>query len=110
MVTPKAINGKPFYFDAWLTARLRTMNEDIQNRWKEGSLTTQIQKQLYEQTKLDELYHSNRIEGNRLNYGETRNIIKRGGTIPDKPTIDQVETSNLNRAHWITRYEACWRS
>ncbi len=95
MIRPKAINGKPFHYDEWLNARLRTMHEDITKRLKEGRLTAQIQRQLYEQTKLDEIYHSNRIEGNRLTYGETRNIIQADGDIPSRPSLDQLETRNL---------------
>lgn len=95
MIIPKAINGKPFHYDEWLHARLSTMHEDIKKRWIEGRLSVQIQRQLYEQTKLDEIYHSNRIEGNRLTYGETRNIIQADGNIPNRPSIDQVETRNL---------------
>ena len=80
IIRPKAINGKPFHYDEWLRTRLSTMNEDIKERMDGGyGFLLQIQRQLYEQTKLDEIYHSNRIEGNRLTYGETRNIIQADG-------------------------------
>ncbi len=95
MIIPKAINGKPFYFDDSLNSRLRILDEDIKKRWAVNRLTVEIQRQLYEQTKLDEIYHSNRIEGNRLTYGETRNIIQAEGEIPIRPSLDQLETSNL---------------
>lgn len=88
MTRPKTIYGQPFYFDDWLIARLHALDEDIRDRWEQGQFSTQIQRQLYEQTKLDEVYHSNRIEGNRLTYGETKQVIQKGDTISGKPTID----------------------
>ena len=98
MTRPKTIYGQPFYFDDWLIARLHALDEDIRDRWEQGQFSTQIQRQLYEQTKLDEVYHSNRIEGNRLTYGETKQVIQNGDTISGKPTIDQREAINLSRA------------
>jgi len=98
MVRPKTVFGQPFHFEQWLIARLRKLDEDIKERWRAGRFSTQIQRQLYEHTKLDEIYHSNRIEGNRLTYGETQEVIQNGGTISGNPTIDQREAINLSSA------------
>jgi len=95
MIIPKAINRKPFYFDDSLNSRLQILDEDINKRWALNRLTVEVQRHLYEQTKLDEIYHSNRIEGNRLTYGEMQNIIEADGNIPARPSLDQLETSNL---------------
>ena len=95
MSVPEAINGKLFCFDDSLSSRLRIVDEDIKKRWDDCRLNVEIQRQLYETTKLDEVYHSNRIEGNRLTYAEMRNIIHVDGDIPSRPSLDQRETRNL---------------
>ncbi len=98
MITLKTINGSPFHFDDSLKPRLRIMDEGIKKRWDDNRLNVAIQRQLYEETKLDEIYHSNRIEGNRLTYGETRQVIQNSGIIPGKSSIDHQETRNLSAA------------
>ena len=97
-IKPRTVYGCPFYFDKSLKARLRDLDERIRTRWEEGLLSVDIQRTLYEQTKVDEVYHSNRIEGNRLTYGETRRVIENRDTIPGKPTLDQIETKSLAAA------------
>ncbi len=98
MKRPKTINGQPFHFDDWLNTRLRKLDAEIKDRWGDGRFSTQIQRQLYEQTKLHEIYHSNRIEGNRLTYGETKEVIQNSDAISGNPTIDQREAINLSSA------------
>lgn len=98
MNMPRSVNGSTYNFDDSLSPRLGKLDEDIRIRWEDHRLNVAIQRQLYEETKLDEIYHSNRIEGNRLTYGETRQIIKDNGIIPGKPSIDQQETRNLSAA------------
>ncbi len=95
MIIPKAITRKRFYFDDSLNSRLRILDEDIKKRWASNRLSVEIQRHHYQQTKLDEIYHSNRIEGNRLTYGEVQNIIEADGNIPSRPSLDQLETRNL---------------
>ena len=98
MQRPKTVSGQLFHFEDWLNGRLRAMDVEIKNRWQDGRLSTQIQRQLYEHSKLHEIYHSNRIEGNRLTYGETKELIRNGDTLSGKLTIDQREAINLSAA------------
>ncbi len=98
MQRPKTVSGQPFHFEDWLNNRLRALDVEIKNRWQDGRLSTQIQRQLYEHTKLHEIYHSNRIEGNRLTFGETKELIQNGDTLSGKLTIDQREAINLSAA------------
>jgi Fic family protein len=45
--------------------------------------------------KIKNIYHSNAIEGNQLDVGETRQVVELGLTITGKPLKDQAEAKNL---------------
>ena len=49
-------------------------------------------------SKAAQVYHSNKIEGNRLSYNETAIMITGGAELAAKPPIDQLEARNLARA------------
>ncbi|MCF0062500.1 Fic family protein [Dyadobacter chenwenxiniae] len=52
--------------------------------------------------RLDWNYHSNRIEGNSLTYGETKALILFGLTAQGKPLKDHIEIEGHNKAiEWI---------
>jgi Fic family protein len=48
--------------------------------------------------KLKQIYHSNAIEGNKLDIGETRLVVEQGLTITGKSLKDQAEARNLSEA------------
>lgn len=48
--------------------------------------------------RIKNIYHSNAIEGNVLNVGETREVVERGLTLTGKPLKDQAEAKNLAEA------------
>lgn len=98
MIMPRTIDGKAFYFDDSLNARLRALDNEIRSRWDDGRLNAEIQRKLYAETRLDEIYHSNRIEGNRLTRGETQRVIQNGETDLAKQSLDHFETRNLSAA------------
>lgn len=91
----KSVFGKPFQCDDNLISRLRRLDVEIRQRWSIDNPNLEIQRQLYQQSRLDEVYHSNRIEGNRLTYDETRRVVEAGDAISGKPSIDQLEAKNL---------------
>ncbi len=98
MIKPKTITGIAFQFDDSLNQRLRDFDADIRFMWDRGELNPEKLKRIYQQSKIDELYHSNRIEGNSLSYGETQAVIEEGAEIPAKPRKDQLEAKNLSGA------------
>ncbi len=98
MFPPKTVNGSPFHVDESLKPHLRDLDEEVTAQREDNRLSAVIQRALYEQTRLDEVYHSNRIEGNRLTYSETRRVIQAGDAISGKPPLDQLETANLAAA------------
>jgi len=95
MVTLETIYGKPFQYDRSLLPRLRALEEDIKSRWEDNRLNLEIQRALFYRSKIEAVYHSNTIEGNRLNYGETLQVVQENQVIPGKPLRDQREASNL---------------
>jgi len=66
--------------------------------WTNGELDPSLLLEMYQQVKIDELYHSNKIEGNSLTYGETVEVIQANKEIQGKPLKDQQEARNLSAA------------
>ena len=53
--------------------------------------------------RLDWNYHSNHLEGNSLNYGETKALLLFGITAQGKPLKDHFEITGHNEAiNWVT--------
>ncbi len=48
--------------------------------------------------RVDEIYHSNAVRGNRLNREQTENLLLRGRTVGDLTLREHLEAVNLNRA------------
>lgn len=94
----KSIAGTEFYYSDSLQIRLMNLHNRILHMWDSGSLNSRMLKQIYQQSKIDELFHSNRIEGNSLTFGESRAVIEEGVAISGKPTKDQIEARNLSSA------------
>ncbi len=58
---------------------------------------TRLQK-IWQKFRLDWNYHSNSIEGNRLDYGETKLFLLHGLTAKGKPLKDHLDLKNHNEA------------
>jgi len=63
-----------------------------------GALTPEVLSKLRKYFRIKNIYHSNAIEGNSLNVGETRLVVEQGLTITGKPLKDQAEAKNLSAA------------
>ncbi|MBN1518049.1 Fic family protein [Candidatus Sumerlaeota bacterium] len=78
------------------------MIEEIDRRVVEmrttGALTPDVLNKLRRYFRIKNIYHSNAIEGNKLNVGETRLVVEQGLTITGKPLKDQAEAKNLSAA------------
>ena len=85
----KAISGNAFSYEASLDESM----PDASMRLERNEL-----QRVYEATKAAQVYHSNKIEGNRLSYNETAIMITGGAELAAKPPIDQLEARNLARA------------
>ena len=94
----KKVLGTPFEYYANIESRLLQFHGRIQHMWRDGQLSRRILKQTYKQLKIDEIYHSNRIEGNSLTIGETREVVVNKKELPQRSRRDQLEARNLSAA------------
>ncbi len=98
MLSPRAVSGKPFTVDGSAKGLLQALDEQVGNMWVHGELDPSLLIEMYKRVKLDELYHSNKIEGNSLTFGETAEVIESHKEIPGKSLKDQQEARNLSAA------------
>jgi len=63
-----------------------------------GRLTPEVLGTLRRFFRIKNIYHSNAIEGNTLNLGETKQVVQFGLTITGKSLKDQAEARNLAQA------------
>lgn len=93
-----SIRETPYEID---NAQLTSLGE-IANRVAEmrtaGALTPEVLLRLRKYFRVKNIYHSNAIEGNLLDVGETRMVVEQGLTITGKPLKDQAEAKNLSEA------------
>ena len=61
-------------------------------------LNAEQEARLLQKLRLDWNYHSNHIEGNRLSYGETKNLLLFGITARGKPLKDHLEIQGHDQA------------
>ncbi|NKC12082.1 MAG: hypothetical protein GKR94_07725 [Gammaproteobacteria bacterium] len=63
-----------------------------------GQLSPEVLHRIRRFFRLKSIYHSNAIEGNILDVGETRQVVELGLTLTGKPLKDQAEARNLSAA------------
>lgn len=92
------IEGTPYCYES---SQLQLI-EDLSNRVIElrsgGKLSPEVLKTIRRYFRIKNIYHSNAIEGNILDVGETRQVVEYGLTITGKPLKDQAEAKNLSDA------------
>ena len=93
-----AIRGTAYSYDDSLSSRIQSLDDRIQKMWNAGQMDQDQLHQIYRQAKIDELYHSNKIEGSTLTYGETIEVVEEGGLVRGKPLRHQTEARNLSNA------------
>jgi len=65
-------------------------------------ISKEVEARIMQKFRLDWNYHSNHLEGNSLNYGETKALILFGITAQGKPLKDHLEITGHNEAiNWI---------
>src|SRR5258706_11108637 len=63
-----------------------------------GALTRDVLRHLRKYFRIKNIYHSNAIEGNTLDVGETRLVVEKDLTLTGKSLKDQAEARNLGAA------------
>jgi Fic family protein len=87
-----------FGLDKDILVRLEAFEEEVQNFRNEGPLDPIATKKLQEYFRVQHIYHSTGIEGNRLSIRETEMVLLEGLQINDKPLADQQEVKDLDAA------------
>ena len=92
------IKDTPFQYYEPLYERLSRLDSRVHEMRKVGSLSPQVLKRIRKFFKIKGIYHSNAIEGNSLDIGETRLVVEMGVTLSGKTLKDQAEAKNLSHA------------
>lgn len=79
-------------------ARLGSLAEEIEVFRSKGPLEPLAARKLGEYFRLQHIYHSTGIEGNRLSLRETEVVLLEGVELGDKPIADQIEVKDLAAA------------
>ena len=88
----------PFMFDASLNDPLSKLADRVREMRRIGTLSPEVLPKIQKYFRIKTIYHSNAIEGNVLDIGETRQVVEAGLTIAGKPLKDQAEAKNLGHA------------
>ncbi len=96
--TTKEIGEPPYCYEESQTPLLKELSERVKKMRQAGSLTSEALDKIRKFFRIKSIYHSNAIEGNILNVGETRQVVEHGLTITGKPLKDQAEAKNLKEA------------
>ena len=92
------IEGTPYEYSESQRPTLDTIAQRVSQLREAGSLTKEVLYKLRKYFRIKNIYHSNAIEGNVLNVGETRQVVELGMTLTGKSLKDQVEAKNLGQA------------
>jgi len=79
-------------------ARLSSLAEEVEAFRTKGALEPMAARKLAEYFRLQHIYHSTGIEGNRLSLRETEVVLLEGVELGDKPLADQIEVKELAAA------------
>ncbi len=86
-------------------ARLTSLQEQIEAFRGSGPLDEAAVKKLSEYFRIQHVFHSTGIEGNRLTLQETQVVVREGLELNDKPLADQMEVKDLDSA--FSFFEEC---
>ena len=92
------LEGTPYSVDGSQVSRLMELVERVQQMRAGGRLSPEVLHRIRKFFRIKSIYHSNAIEGNLLDVGETRQVVELGMTLTGKPLKDQAEARNLAHA------------
>lgn len=94
----KSIDETPYAYESVLDETVRAIAERVRAMRQTGRLSPEVLHHIRGYFRIKNIYHSNAIEGNVLNVGETRQVVEMGLTLTGKPLKDQAEARNLAHA------------
>ncbi|SUS07024.1 hypothetical protein DF3PB_3630002 [uncultured Defluviicoccus sp.] len=92
------VNGTPYDVEDSQLSLLKEIGQRVSSMRATGSLTPEVLNTIRKYFRIKNIYHSNAIEGNSLDVGETRTVVEHGLTITGRPLKDQAEAKNLSAA------------
>ena len=92
------IANTPYCYDNLSQVNFEKLAGRVKAMRINGSLSPNVLYRIRSYFKIKSIYHSNAIEGNQLNIGETREVVEHGLTITGVPLKDQAEARNLSHA------------
>lgn len=93
------IENTPYSYSPALNSSLDDLSSRVaEMRSSGGRLSGDALAKIRKFFRIKSIYHSNAIEGNILDVGETRQVVEHGLTITGKPLKDQAEAKNLSEA------------
>jgi len=93
-----SIPGTPYAYHDSSASDFEDLAQRVRKMRASGRLTPEVLHRLRRFFRIKNIYHSNAIEGNRLDIGETRQVVEQGLTLTGKPLKDQAEARNLSDA------------
>lgn len=92
------LSPAPFVYDTALAPRIEELDQRVREMRSVGKLSPEVLHHIRQYFRIKHIYHSNAIEGNQLDIGETRQVVEAGLTIAGKSLKDQAEAKNLSQA------------
>ena len=92
------IQGTPYEVDDTFMKRVQEIASRVSSMRDKGALSPRVLGRLRRFFRIKNIYHSNAIEGNELDVGETRLVVEQGLTLTGKSLKDQAEAKNLSAA------------
>lgn len=92
------IENTVYSYDESRHAYFCELSDRVKKMRTEGRLSPEVLHRIRKYFRIKNIYHSNAIEGNVLEVGETRQVVELGLTITGKPLKDQAEARNLSHA------------
>ena len=94
----REIPGSPYLYEAAQDKVIYDIAERVRQLREGGRLSPEVLYTIRKYFRIKNIYHSNAIEGNVLDVGETRQVVELGLTLTGKPLKDQAEAKNLAEA------------
>jgi Fic family protein len=92
------VPGTVYCYDDSKTNDINAISIRVQELRRTGKLGPEALENLRKYFRIKNIYHSNAIEGNALDLGETQQIVEYGLTLTGKPLKDQAEAKSLSVA------------
>ena len=93
------VPGAPYEYTDDTDCFLADIVDRVEGLHATGDLSHDVLQRLRQYFKIKNIYHSNAIEGNQLNVGQTKEVVEGGVSALAGSTKDRTEAANLSKAH-----------